>query len=187
METVFSIFEVFSLDEVREAHLPFALSPVPHPAPKTAPIPLLTKLTGLVTIPYLGLLTTSLAGTTDSPHAQRTWGLLNLVASRKRQAYGPNFTFAEYMKARNWLQGMVFHYVISTLAILLATCSPFRKIARRFMFKPGEGPELEKAKLDEIEYRGVAIPDVKPASNKKAVCSLSFRGSMYYCMYYSLL
>jgi hypothetical protein len=146
----------------------------------TTPLPkksLLTKLTGLITIPHLGLLTTSIAGRTDAAIVERTWGLLSVTPSRKEQFYGPRFTFREFFRARDWLQGTMMHYGITIFGLLLATCPPFRWALRRWGHQPGQGHEKEKGKEHYTEYRALANAD--PPAGKQAFGRAWFSGSQY--------
>ncbi|KAL2137178.1 hypothetical protein VTI74DRAFT_7725 [Chaetomium olivicolor] len=180
LSTVFSLFDNFSLSDLRAAYTPFALSPLPAPSPSPAPPrpSLLTRLTGLIEVPSLGLLTTSIAGSTDAALVQRTWGLLgSLPSPRREQFYGPNFSFQEYMRPRNWLTGMAVHFGLMLFGLIVAT--PFlRRIVQKGVYQPGEGPEAEAAQGDEIEYRGVANADGRGV--ERAFCRAWFRGSAYY-------
>ncbi|KAK3902065.1 Saccharopine dehydrogenase-like oxidoreductase [Staphylotrichum tortipilum] len=176
LATVFTILDNFSLAELHASHVPYALSPVPRPAAAPPKPSLWTRLTGLVNIPGLGLLTTSLAGSTDAAQVQRTWGLLSSVPSRKEQGYGPNFSFREYMRPRNWLTGVAIHFGLMVLGLVMATPWLRRVVAKR-VYQPGEGPEAEAAKWDEIEYRGVGRADGKEGG---ALGRAWFLGSTYY-------
>ncbi|KAK4239625.1 Saccharopine dehydrogenase-like oxidoreductase [Achaetomium macrosporum] len=181
LSTALTLLENFTLSDLRAAYTPFALSPIPQPAASATPKPsLLTRLTGLVTVPSLGLLTTSIAAATDAATVQRTWGLLSTLPSpRKEQFYGPHFSFREYMRPRNWLTGMALHFALILFRLVLAT-PLLRRIVARTVTQPGEGPDAEVAKGDEIEYRGVAHADVNGDGREGAFCRAWFRGSTYY-------
>lgn len=153
---------------------------MPNPHPRHPPRTLLTRLTGLVTIPTLGLQTSSIAGKTDAAIVERTWGLLQTTASRPNQSYGPNFSYREYARARGWLHGTLVHYGLSMLLFVLIT-PPLKALARRFFHQPGEGPDVELAKNDEVEFRGVAEPDVKGPVTERAFSRCWYKGPMYYC------
>ncbi|KAJ9137319.1 Trans-acting enoyl reductase [Pleurostoma richardsiae] len=180
LATVLSVFDVFSLQEFKACRRPFALSPILNLEPAVKKPSLLSRLTGLRTVPNLGLLTTSIAGATDAPIVQRTWGLLSAIPSRKSEFYGPNFSFEEYMKPRNWFQGIVMHWGLLFSAILLATVPPFRKLVRRFVYQPGEGKDPAEALKEDIEFRGVANPDLPDSVGKQAFCRAWYKGGMYY-------
>lgn len=141
----------------------------------------MSRLTGLRTVPNLGLQTSFLAADNDRGIVHRTWGLLQQIPSKKDEFYGPNFSFAEQLKARNWLFGVLAHWGVGLAGILLATLPPLRKLVRLFLYAQGEGPEAEAANKDEIEYRGVAKPDGGEGHGKVAFCRTWFNGSMYAC------
>ncbi|KAL2181408.1 uncharacterized protein P884DRAFT_214393 [Thermothelomyces heterothallicus CBS 202.75] len=183
LTTVLTVFENFTLSELRAAYAPYALlpagAPPPQPLPRArGPRPsLLTRLTGLVTVPSLGTLTTSPAGTTDAAAVQRTWGLLATTPSRRAQAYGDGFSFREYLRPRNWLTGIAIHYGLMLLGLVMLT--PWlRRLALRFVTPPGQGPDPEVASRDEIEYRGIGRRD--GGAGERAICRAEFRGGTYY-------
>ncbi|KAF9872613.1 saccharopine dehydrogenase [Colletotrichum karsti] len=181
LATVLGLFESFSIAEVRAQHKPYALSPVPNRNKVRSQTSFLTRLVGLRDVPNLGLMTTSVAGMTDTPIVQRSWGLMASVASREKQFYGPNFSFHEYMRAKSYLHGVAIHWALAFFGLLLATVAPFRKLARRFVYEPGQGPDKELAKKDEIEYRGIAFADPESkAAGSQAYCRAWYTGSMYY-------
>ncbi|OLN83710.1 Saccharopine dehydrogenase-like oxidoreductase, partial [Colletotrichum chlorophyti] len=182
LATVLGLFESFTMQEVREQHKPYALSPIPNHNRVQSPSSLLAKLVGLRNVPNLGLMTTSIAGMTDTPIVQRSWGLLALLPSREKQFYGPNFSFHEYMRAKGYLRGIAIHWALAFFGLLLATVAPFRKLARLFVYEPGQGPDKELAKKDQIEYRGIALPDRESKNGyPQAYCRAWYTGSMYYC------
>lgn len=155
---------------------------MPNPTAASHSLPLKTKLTGLRTVPNLGLLTTFLAADTDSAIIGRTWGLLSQAGGAKgSEAYGPNFRFSEHMRTRNWLSGMAMHYGLALSGFLLAVLPPLRWVIRRLVYKQGDGPDKEQSKKDEIEFRGVAVPDTDRPVGKQAFCRATYFGSMYAC------
>lgn len=174
LATVFSIMDYIPLPEMAAAYKPYALSPIPnrHLVPSKS---VFTKLTGLTTVPELGLLTTSVASSTDSALVQRSWGLLEGMGN----GYGPKFSFREYMKPRNWLTGLGIHLGLLGLQIIMVV--PFlRKLAARWVRQPGTGPDDEKARGDEIEYRALAIGDDERKT--QVLGKAWFRGrNIYYC------
>lgn len=167
--------DLFSLSQIKAAHSPYSISPIPAPKPNTpSPISWTTKVFGIRTVPDLGILTTSIGGVVDAPVVERSWGLLGGATF-----YGPNFRFVEYMKARNYLGALAIHFGILFGSLLLAI-PLVRKIARRYVYQPGEGPTKEEYSRDRIEYRGIATPDVaKPTA--RAYCRAYYEGSMYAC------
>lgn len=179
MATVLSFFDMFSLKEIMAAHVPFALSPVPNPKANIQTRSLSQKLTGLRTVPNLGVLTTFLAADSDRAIVQRTWGLFSQIPSREDEFYGPNFTFSEHLKARNWLSGLLVHWGFLAAQILFVTLPPLRALVKKFVYQAGQGPEAEKASKDEIEYRALGTPDGGKEPEKAAFCLAWWRGSMY--------
>lgn len=175
-----SIFDHFSMQEFKNAHGPYALSPIPHPETPRPAKSLIQILSGLYTVPNLGLLTTSLAGLTDIPVIERSWGLLSVIPSRKEQFYGAKFNWKEGYKARNWLQGIAIHWALLVGSAVLALVPPARALMKRWVSQPGQGPSREDMAKEEIEYRGVANPDTESPSGKQAFCRAWFHGSMYY-------
>ncbi|KAF7554257.1 hypothetical protein G7046_g6863 [Stylonectria norvegica] len=180
LSTVLSLFDVFSLKELVASNSPYAQSPIPHAEPTRPKVSLLQKVFGVRTIPNLGLLTTSAMGSTDIPVVERTWGLLSETPSRKDQFYGPNFVWAEYSKARNWLHGAIIHIVLFVSGLLLAFVPPFRTVVKRYIYQPGEGAKKEDTTKEELEFRGVATPDSEKFAGKQAYVRAWHHGGMYY-------
>ena len=173
-----NMLEMFSAKALLQTLKPYALSPVPnnHSGPKRS---FIASATGLVRVPGLGLLTTSTTGTMNTALVSRTWGLSKQEPSLQSTFYGPNFTYQELMKTSNVAAGILIHYSLIFGATLLL-CSPMRALMKRFMFKPGEGPDKDVAMKECIELRVVAMPDIE-GTNKQAFGKLSYTGSMYYC------
>lgn len=181
MATLLSFFDTFTLQEIGKSLQPFALSPVPNPNAAAKRGSIFTTLTGLRTVPDLGLLTTFFAGDSDRAIVQRTWGLFSQIPSKKDESYGPNFNFGEYMKTRNWLTGLFVHLGIAVAGFLFVMLPPLRNLIKRFVYEQGQGPDIEQAKKHELEYRAVATPDSTAAVGKQAYCRAWFTGSMYAC------
>jgi len=177
--SLLAFFDTFTLKEIADAFQPYALSPVPNPKAASHKLPLKTRLTGLRTVPDLGMLTTFLAADTDRAIIGRTWGLLSQAGGD--DAYGPNFHFSEHMRTRNWLSGVAIHLGIGLSGFLLAVLPPLRWVVRRLVYKQGDGPDKEQSKKDEIEFRGVAAPDTDRPVGKQAFCRATYFGSMYAC------
>lgn len=98
--------------------------------------------------------------------------------SLQQEFYGPNFTYRELMKASNFVTGIMMHYGLITGALLLLL-PPFQALVRRFISKPGEGPDKVEAKKEHIEFRAVAKPDVED-TKMQVFGKLSYTGSMYF-------
>lgn len=99
------------------------------------------------------------------------------------------------MRPRNWLTGVALHFGLVVFGLVLATPWLRRIVASR-VYQPGEGPEAEVAKGDEIEYRGVGYADRSEESGgggggrgkeEGALCRAWFRGSTYYREWWFLL
>ncbi|KAG0647549.1 trans-acting enoyl reductase [Hyphodiscus hymeniophilus] len=172
LNTVLTLLDVYSFKQLGAANAPYALSPIPGPKTKS-PKSLVTKLFGVRVVPDLGILTTSIGASADQPIIQRSWGLLG-----GNSFYGPNFQFAEYSKARNYLIAVMMHFGLMAGALLLAI-PIFRQLARRFVYQPGDGPTKEEYKNDRFEYRGIASPDVQTANPPRAYVRAYFDGSLY--------
>jgi hypothetical protein len=87
------------------------------------------------------------------------------------------------MKTRNFITGIMMHYGLITGGLLLLL-PPFRALLKRFIFKPGEGPDMGKAKKEHIEFRATAKPDIMN-TKEQVFGKLSYTGSMYFCKSYS--
>ncbi|OTB08508.1 hypothetical protein M426DRAFT_71260 [Hypoxylon sp. CI-4A] len=177
--TVLGLFDAYHWKEVAKSHKPYALSPVPNSTqpPRSS---LLSKLTGLHTVPVLGLLSTSVTGGTNTAVVQRTWGLFKRESSLQKQFYGPNFTYRELMKAKNHLGGMIMHYSLVIGSMLLMFCPPVRNLLRKLVYQPGEGRTKEESASEYIQMQGVATPDIEPKPEKKAWCRAEYKGGLYY-------
>ncbi|KAF5020756.1 hypothetical protein F66182_7216 [Fusarium sp. NRRL 66182] len=179
LATALSIWDVFSLNEIKAASTPYAQSPVPHKEPTRPKSSIFENIFGVRSVPNLGLLTTSVMGSTDIAVVERTWGLLSETPSRKDEFYGPNFTWTERMKARNWLHGIFIHWLLIVGATLLVSVAPLRNFLKKRVYQPGEGAKREDTEKDEIEYRGIAYPDSEKPVGKAAFCRLWHHGGMY--------
>jgi hypothetical protein len=129
------------------------------------------------------VLSTSATGGANAAIVFRTWGLTKQEPSLQGEFYGPNFTYREFMKARNLVTGIMMHYGLITSGLLLLLL-PFRALLKKFIFKPGEGPDMEKAKMEHIEFRAIAKPDILNIK-EQVFGKLSYTGSMYFCRLYS--
>jgi hypothetical protein len=107
--------------------------------------------------------------------------LLSETPSREDEFYGPNFTFAEYAKARNWLQGITVHLSLVTMILLLEMVPPFRALVKMALNRASEGPSKEEGLKERVEYRGLANPDLPGPITKQAFSRASWSGSMYSC------
>ncbi|KAF9770451.1 hypothetical protein IL306_012017 [Fusarium sp. DS 682] len=180
LATALSIWDVFSLQEIKEASSPYAQSPIPHKEPTRPQSSILQMVFGVQTIPNLGLQTTSVTNSTDVAVVERTWGLLSVTPSRKEEFYGPNFIWTEHMKARNWLHGIFIHWLLIVGGILLVSVAPLRNFLKKCVYQPGEGAKPEDTAKDEIEYRGIAYPDSEKVAGKAAFGRMWYHGGIYF-------
>lgn len=84
------------------------------------------------------------------------------------------------MKARNYLGAIAIHFSLMIGTFLLAI-PLFRKLARKCVYQPGEGPTKEQSRNDRVEYRGIGIPDVTTPNPPRAFCRAKYEGSLYAC------
>ncbi|CAH0026888.1 unnamed protein product [Clonostachys rhizophaga] len=177
--SVLNVFETFSLKELQAATKPYACSPVPREGQGRFQPGIMARIFGSRNIPDLGTVTTSPAGSTDAFIVERTWGLLSATPSRKAEFYGPNFTFEEYLRVRNWIQGVALHFFLTLGPALLLLSSFARSLLRRVTHQPGQGSDRASATREEVEYRGTAEPDAKSGSGQKAFCRVRHFGGPY--------
>lgn len=177
METAFTEADVFTVSEIAHAHSPYVLSPTKNPQ-KAPATPFLTRLTGVLRVPHLGILTTNIQAAADSAIVERSWGLLATVPSRRDQFYGSKFTYKQYTKVSNVFQGFFRHLLVTV--VLFIIFSPLRKVVRRFLYRPGDGPSPEASAKDFVTYTGIAVPDRDDVKSRLS-CKLPFKGSMYEC------
>ncbi|PNY29899.1 Ankyrin repeat domain-containing protein 50 [Tolypocladium capitatum] len=180
LATALGIRDDYSLEELRAASQPYASSPIPHPEKARPSMGFLQRWLGICHVPNLGTLTTSIAGRTDAPTVERSWGLLSTIPSRKDQFYGPKFNWVEYYKPRNWLHGIFVHWGLILGMVLFGHFPSVRALVKRFVYQPGQGTSRENLAREEVEYRGIATPDTATPSGKQAYCRAWFHGSMYY-------
>ena len=109
------------------------------------------------------------------------------LLTERQKSYGNNFTYQEYAFHKSWRKALFSTLGLGLLGLTLI--SPFRKIVRSFLRKPGEGPSLEVQEngwfdckyLVESEdgqkslYRmsGKGDPGYKVTSKFAAECALS--------------
>jgi hypothetical protein len=65
--------------------------------------------------------------------------------------------------------------------LLVVVTPPLKALARRFFHQPGEGPDVDLAKKDEVEFRGIAEPDVEGPVTERAFSRCWYKGPIYYC------
>ncbi|KAI5357214.1 Putative saccharopine dehydrogenase, NADP binding domain, NAD(P)-binding domain superfamily [Septoria linicola] len=172
LDTVLTLFDSYGLGQIAKSMSPYSLSiatPPTHPGR-----PLLEKLTGLRTVPDLGLLTDSIQGPSDIPIVNRTWSLID-----NGNYYGRKFKVSAYMKARNSLQGFLVHLAL-TFGMVALVLPPVRWLLKKFVYQPGEGLGKEEASKEHCEWRAIANADVSDENDpKRAYGRMRWNGSMY--------
>lgn len=132
LDTVLTLFDSYGLSHLAKSMSPYSLS-VCHNNPSHPSRPFLEQLTGLRTVPDLGLLTDSIQGPSDIPIVNRTWSLYD-----NGNYYGRKFKVNAYMKARNSLQGFLIHLAL-TFGMVALLLPPVRWAVKKFVYQPGEG------------------------------------------------
>ena len=184
-----SLFSSFPSAELRKTMAdPFCLSPshlqpyTPNnqiyprsPEPNTYAWTGLQKLTGARSFPRLGNLTTSITARPNEAVVHRSAGLSPYV-------YGFNFTYEEFMGVSSPLLGMIVHFALGLLTLLLAF--PPTRILFNFLapYKPGFGPKEESGKNDRFEIRGVAVAEQLSKSPRKALATFRYVGGSMYAL-----
>ena len=133
MATVLSLLDSYGLREMAEKSKPWALSPVTPPQNRPSR-PLLERLTGLRTVPGLGLLTTSIMGAPDVPIIQRSWGLHD-----GGKLHGSNFAINVYISTSNVIAGFGIH-LAATFGLLFLLLPPVKMLVARVVHQAGDGP-----------------------------------------------
>lgn len=101
----------------------------------------------------LGWLADSQFGATqDRAIIHRTWGLLD-----GGKTYGPNFKYSEYDSASSTIAG-VLKVLRSKLMSAVLSFRPTLALVGLFLPQPGDGPDLEKSKVDQVDLKILAVP-----------------------------
>lgn len=181
-----TLFDGFSASELRKTFSdPYCLSPSHlrpytkdtiyprNPEPNTYARTGLQKLTGVWSFPRLGHLTTSITARPNEAVVHRSAGLTPLF-------YGFNFSYEEYMAVSSPFVGMIIHFALALLSLLLAfppTRFLFKLLAP---YKPGAGPKENDGKRDVIELRGVAVAEQLAKVPRKALATFRYEGGSMY-------
>lgn len=173
LATVLTIFEAYGLKGIARASRPWALSPIPGPKPPKS-ASLFTKLFGVLKVPGLGTLTTSLAASTNAAIVQRSWGLID-----DGKYYGPRFQYREYMTVRNTLVGVFAHFALAVGAITLAI-RPVCWLIRKLVYAPGQGATKEDTKNEAFEWRAIATADEDSPNPQQAFGRFRYDGAGYW-------
>jgi hypothetical protein len=134
LNTLFTILDSYTLEFLSKCRKPHSISPIPAPKglPPSHPT-LFSKIFGVRRHPQLGVLTDNPQAVSNVPFVHRSWGLLP-------DHYGPRFFYTDWMKARNLLRGIAWHFTM-VFGGLMLLIKPFRKLAARSVMQPGEGPD----------------------------------------------
>jgi short subunit dehydrogenase-like uncharacterized protein len=165
--------EHYSQKELSDSMKPWALSPIPGP-PTEKTVSWYGKISGVRTVPGLGILTTSLAAKPNEAIVQRSWGLLD-----DGNLYGNRFTFREYRRVGSKLSGFIAHIALA-LGMLALSIRPFRWLVKKFVYAPGQGASKESHKEELLEYRAVAIADQNIPQPQRAFSRFRWEGGIYY-------
>lgn len=177
LATVLGVFDSYGALGLAKAGGPKGYLPATYRLPKTKQglSGIFGRLLGMRRVPHLGLQCLPILNSVDVPVIQRTWALLQ--DSKQPDAYGPNFRFKIYTKARSVLHAIV----INTAAIvgpLMLAFPPVRWLLRRLVTQPGQGPSKEVEARGMIEQKGLALPD--GGAKEKVVGSIRYKGGMYW-------
>jgi hypothetical protein len=164
---------------------PFVLSPnrlrpytkdtiyPPNPEPNTYIRTGMQKFTGVWSYPRLGHLTTSITAKPNEAIVHRSAGLTPYF-------YGFNFSYEEYMAVGSPVVGMLIHFFITILMLLLAF-PPTRALLKMFAtYAPGSGPTKESTKRDAFELRAVAVAEQLAKQPRKALATFRWEGGVYH-------
>ncbi|KUL83057.1 hypothetical protein ZTR_09906 [Talaromyces verruculosus] len=173
--TVISTLESASLTDLLKSMDSYCIAATPYPSTRTTPRKsIIEAIFGVRAVSDLGTLTSSPSGMVDETTVIRSSTLMSFL-------YGPHFTYREYLRVRNVLLGVAFHYALS-IGVALLLFAPFRWIARRFVPAPGNGPTREEAVNDYSEFRVLVSSNQTDATTgrvKKVLGILSHRGDLY--------
>lgn len=165
-----SLLSHYPTSEMKRAMTdPFYLSPSefrPEPTTYTPP----SKLSGTLTYPRLGHLTTSITAAPNVAIVQRSAGLTPLF-------YGFNFTYEEYMAVASPFVGMLIHLSLLVMAFLISI-PPIRFLLSKFLRAPGTGPGPNKTATEVLEFRAIAVAE-QLGKPRKALSTLRYEGGLY--------
>lgn len=174
LATVFGIVDHYGLKSVAESTSGnWISSPIPRPRSDPSPS-LVNKLLGIRSVPALGTMTTSPSAGPNVATVQRTWGLLE-----EGKLYGPNFTYHEYLGVRNAAVGILLHFIFAFGALAIAL-PPFRWLAKKVVYSPGQGTTKEASSKEVLEYRAIATADQGGHSPRRAFARLRWDGPLYF-------
>ena len=173
LATILSILDNYSLRAIGRSTAPWAMSPVPGPSSQSRKT-WISRLFGVRWVPQLGVLTTSLTGSTNTAIVQRSWGLLD-----SGNYYGPNFQYSEYLTTKNAFVAVALHFAFA-VGLFALTLRPIRWLVRKFVYAPGEGVHKDECGKDVSEFRAIATADEDKEHPKQASARFRYDGGQYY-------
>ncbi|KAH0423061.1 hypothetical protein CcaCcLH18_12432 [Colletotrichum camelliae] len=177
----------YGLRNILKAGKPWALSPI-HPArSQTDGRRNISKDT--IERLQLGTLGFGMTAAHDQAIVQRTWGLLHQEehSGLKLTSYGPNFDFRSVQRYPSVVHGWAFWVLVWVMTILPAIFPPLKWLIK-LLVPPGSGPNERERQKNFIEYRGVAIAELKedaqdvqgnPPPQKGVQAKLRYNGDSY--------
>ncbi|RHZ73845.1 hypothetical protein CDV55_107562 [Aspergillus turcosus] len=170
LNTVLTIFDSLSLSDLLKSTDPFVLAA--SAPPKNIPSePLLDKILGVRSVRDLGTLTTS-------PSAMADITIVHRSSTLMPEFYGPRFYFRQFVRVRNALVGVLFHFAF-IIGLTLLILPPVRALLRKVVYAAGQGPRKEDSVNDRVEYRAIATADQKTAAPQRVFGKFKYEGSMY--------
>lgn len=174
LATLLGVVDHYGLQEVRRSFSgAWVSSPIPRAKPDPSPS-LFSRLLGVRSVTGLGTLTSSPSAGPNVTTVQRSWGLLE-----GGKLYGPKFTYYEYLGVCNAAVGIFLHFAFAfgALAIVLP---PFRWLAKKFLYGPGQGPTKQASSKEALEYRAIATADQDGPNPRRAFAKFRWDGSLYF-------
>jgi short subunit dehydrogenase-like uncharacterized protein len=184
LNSFFTMLEEVDRAKIRYSALPYALSPVVG-----ASIP---RFQGSYELTIPGEKTFVggywLMRGANTAIVQRTFGLLetqaleeeimrpprstSVVTQARKQRYGPKFKYDEFMVMPSALQALLFSYVFAFGMMLVAYVAPIRRLLRKYLPQPGEGPSDEEMKNGHFTATNLTTSATNPPIQAKTVIKL---------------
>lgn len=162
LATVLTLLDSYGLSDLTKSFDRWSLAVVPPPKQAYGKS-MLEKLTGVRQVTDLGgVLTDSIAGSTDTTLVHRSWSLYDAG-----KFYGPNFHISPYSRAGSLLKGIVMHFAL-TFGFMALMLPPVRWLLQRFVYQPGEGPTKEYARP--IHHQSLHMLTPQSQTSEARVC-----------------
>ncbi|KAF2201784.1 hypothetical protein GQ43DRAFT_440262 [Delitschia confertaspora ATCC 74209] len=184
--TAISLFSKYSLRKLAMSMKPYALSPVPAANPSPSPSSSwFYRAFGLLKVDELGgLQTDGVMASVNTSIVHRSWGLYESIvakdSSKSSLSYGSRFRYTEYMRAKGFVHGAVWHYMFLFTGVLLAfpltrwILTPLLKLV---LPGAGSGPSKEEMKNNILSWRGIGIAETE--SSKKVAGEFTVKKGGY--------